>query len=141
MTTANPGPSDRSSVGPAPRSEAESVARATRPGTGNAWNNTWGLLNTPAGGVASVAAALGGMVAVFLTVFLGQLNRMEDRLEEQIRGIREDIIELRASDHEREQRLLAHIRDLERRLLEPINRGTGQTDGTPRLGASARQLP
>ena len=124
MTTANAGLSEQASMEPPRVGQAESAARATRPGTGNAWTNTWGFLNTPAGVVVSVAAALGGMVAVFLTVFLGQLNRMEDRLEEQIRGIREDIIELRASDHEREQRLLAQMRELERLLLAQINRST-----------------
>lgn len=123
MKTASAGLPERGSAEAAPVGQAESVERATRLGTGSAWNNTWGLLNTPAGVVVSVAAALGGMVAVFLTIFLGQLNRMEDRLEEQIRGTREDIVELRTSDHEREQRLLAHIRELERRLLEQISRG------------------
>lgn len=106
-------------------SQSEAKRRGEGPRAVRAWTAAWEVLNTPAGVVVSVIAALGGMMAVFLTIFLGQLNRMEDRLEEQIRGIREDIIELKTSDHEREQRHLAQMRELERRLLAQINRGTG----------------
>ena len=107
-------------------SQSEAKRRGEGPKAVRAWTAAWEVLNTPAGVVVSVIAALGGMMAVFLTIFLGQLNRMEDRLEEQIRGIREDIIELKTSDHEREQRHLAQMRELERRLLAQINRGTGE---------------
>lgn len=126
MTTANARLSQEGSMASEVTSQSEAKPRGEGPKAVRAQTTAWEVLNTPAGVVVSVVAALGGMMAVFLTIFLGQLNRMEDRLEEQIRGIREDIIELKTSDHEREQRHLAQMRELERRLLAQINRGTGE---------------
>lgn len=142
MRTAN----DRASEGRSPETTVPSQGEQDGRGEGKAWTAPWNVVNTPVVILVSVVAALG----VFLAIFLGQLNRMEDRLETQIgqvkedilREVKEDIVELRDSNQatkelllvlmgELEERLLAQIGEMEEsmlareeRLLAQINRGT-----------------
>lgn len=109
MKTADDRRSERRQVEPTLASSAE-VGRLE---AGPAWTAAWQVLNTPAGVVVSVVVAFGSVAALLLTVFLGQLNRMEDRLEGQIGELRDSnlaqIRELGDSMHATEQRLLAEI--------------------------------
>lgn len=78
-----------------------------------------------------------------MTVFLSQLNRMEDRLESQIGELREDIEEIKDSNQVREQRIVAQIGELgdsirvtEQRLLAQIRElGDSMRAGDQRLFA------
>ena len=57
-------------------SQSEAKRRGEGPRAVRAWTAAWEVLNTPAGVVVSVIAALGGMMAVFLERrLLAQINR------------------------------------------------------------------
>ncbi len=145
MRTADDQRSEKGSVEAPGANRGEAGRLEAGHGTGNAWIGAWQVLNTPAGVVVSVVVAFGSVTALLMTVFLGQLNRMEDRLEDQIGEVREAIEEMRNSglaqigelgDSIRvtEQRLLAQIRELadsmragDQRLLAEINRRTGES--------------
>lgn len=140
MRTADDRRSERGQVEAASANQGEAGRFEASP----AWTGAWQVLNTPAGVVVSVVVAFGSMASLLMTVFLGQLNRMEDRLEGQIGELREDIEEMRNSNSVQigelgdsirvaEQRLLAQIRELgdsmragDRRLLTEINRRTSE---------------
>lgn len=141
MRTADDRRSERGRVEAASANQGEAGRLEASP----AWTAAWQVLNTPAGVVISVVVAFGSMAALLMTVFLGQLNRMEDRLEGQIGELREDIEEMRNSNSVQieelgdsirvtEQRLLAQIRELgdsmragDRRLFAEINRRAGES--------------
>ena len=140
--TVNDRTSDIGSVETALPDRTGSVARASHPGTENAWISTWGVLNTPAGFAVSLVVALGGLAALFLTVFLGQLNRMEDRLEAQMgvletslqtqideleTSLQTQIDELETSLQTQIEELKDAMRASEQRLVAQINRGKGET--------------
>lgn len=73
-------------------SASDTTARRAHTVTDNA---RWSALNTPVGVVVSGAVAIGTMMALLMTLFFGQLNRMEDRLDRMEDRLGEQIDELR----------------------------------------------
>lgn len=131
MRNSNDRRSQEGQMEPEVASQSEAGRQEAGPGTVRAWPAAWNVLNAPMAVVVSVVGAL----CVILSIFLGQLNRMEDRLnqmgdrlermedrlENQIGAARVDILrEVKEDIGQLEERLLLQIGGVEERLLLQI---------------------
>ena len=140
-----PTPPDRASP-----DEASPVA--VRLGAKGAWNGAWQALNTPVGVVLSVVVAFGSVLGILMSIFLGELRAMEQRLRQDMAAMEERLRQDMAAMEERlrqdmaamEERLQAQITELRVAHLqgalgaeadgEPPEPGPSQ-DAAPKAGA------
>ena len=97
-----PTPPDRASP-----DEASPVA--VRLGAKGAWNGAWQALNTPVGVVLSVVVTFGSVLGILMSVFLGELRAMEERLRQDMAAMEERLrLDMAAMD----ERLQGQISEL-----------------------------
>lgn len=115
MGTMYGGRSEGVSTGTVRAAQDEPPPVPVRPGTKNTWTTAWQVMNSPVGVVLSVVVALGGVLGILMSVFLGELRAMEERLRQDMaameQGLRQDMAAM-------EERLQAQISELRTARLQ-----------------------
>lgn len=115
MGTMYGGLSEGVSTGTARDAQDEPPPVAMRPGMKNTWTTAWQVMNSPVGVVLSVVVAFGGVLGILMSVFLGELRAMEERLRQDMaameQGLRQDMAAM-------EERLQAQISELRTARLQ-----------------------
>ena len=112
----------------------ERLPGSARLGAKGAWNGAWQALNTPVGVVLSVVVAFGSVLGILMSVFLGELRAMEQRLRQDMAAMEErlqaQITELR----------VAHIQGALGAEADGQTPGPGSSKGpTPKAGAGTEE--
>lgn len=115
MGTMYGGLSEGVSTGTVRAAQDEPPPVPVRPGTKNTWTTAWQVMNSPVGVVLSVVVAFGGVLGILMSVFLGELRAMEERLRQDMaameQGLRQDMAAM-------EERLQAQISELRTARLQ-----------------------
>ena len=115
MGTMYGGRSEGVSTGTVRAAQDEPPPVPVRPGTKNTWTTAWQVMNSPVGVVLSVVVAFGGVLGILMSVFLGELRAMEERLRQDMaameQGLRQDMAAM-------EERLQAQISELRTARLQ-----------------------
>ena len=132
MGTVDAGLSGRRPTETVPGAGDEPLPFSARLGAKGAWNGAWQALNTPVGVVLSVVVAFGSVLGILMSVFLGELRAMEQRLRQDMAAMEErlqaQITELR----------IAHLQGALGAEADGEPPGPGPSQGAaPKAGAGA----
>lgn len=89
METIDAGPSERRPLKTTRAPQDEPSSGAVRPGPKNTWTEAWQALNSPVRVVLSVVVAFAGVLGILMSVFLGELRAMEQRLRQDMAAMEE----------------------------------------------------
>ena len=128
MGTMYGGLSEGVSTGTVRAAQDEPPPVPVRPGTKNTWTTAWQVMNSPVGVVLSVVVAFGGVLGILMSVFLGELRAMEERLRQDMaameQGLRQDMAameeRLRQDMVAMEQELRQDMTAIEERLRQDM---------------------
>ena len=132
MGTVDAGQSGRRPTGTTPGAGDEPLTGSVRHGPKSTWTAAWQALNTPVGVVLSVVVAFGSVLGILMSVFLGELRAMEQRLRQDMAAMEErlqaQITELR----------IAHLQGALGAEADGEPPGPGPSQGAaPKAGAGA----
>ena len=117
MGTVDAGLSGRRPTGTTPGAGDEPLSGSVRHGPKSTWTAAWQALNSPVGVVLAVVVAFGSVLGILMSVFLGELRAMEQRLRQDMAAMEQ---ELRQDMAAMEQRLRQDMAAMEERLRQDM---------------------